>query len=48
MRCPIKTKLPRLVREIPSSAHFLFYDNPIDTFQAIGAFVQAAAAVRVE
>jgi pimeloyl-ACP methyl ester carboxylesterase len=37
--------LPRLrasavqVREIPSSAHFLFYDNPVETFKAIGEFV---------
>lgn len=37
--------LPRLrssavqVREIPTSAHFLFYDNPVDTFQAVGQFV---------
>jgi pimeloyl-ACP methyl ester carboxylesterase len=29
------------VREIPSSAHFLFYDNPVDTFEAIGDFVHA-------
>ena len=29
------------VEEIPSSAHFLFYDNPVDTFQAIGEFVHA-------
>lgn len=40
--------LPRLrassvqVREVPSSAHFLFYDNPVDTFHAIGEFVHAA------
>jgi pimeloyl-ACP methyl ester carboxylesterase len=39
--------LPRLrasdvqVREIPSSAHFLFYDNPVETFQAVGEFVHA-------
>ena len=39
--------LPRLrassvqVREVSSSAHFLFYDNPVDTFQAIGEFVHA-------
>jgi pimeloyl-ACP methyl ester carboxylesterase len=39
--------LPRLrassvqVSEVPSSAHFLFYDNPVDTFQAIGEFVHA-------
>jgi pimeloyl-ACP methyl ester carboxylesterase len=39
--------LPRLrasdvrVREIPSSAHFLFYDNPVDTFSAVGEFVHA-------
>jgi pimeloyl-ACP methyl ester carboxylesterase len=40
--------LPRLrnsdvrVVEIPSAGHFLFYDNPVATFQAIGAFVNAA------
>jgi pimeloyl-ACP methyl ester carboxylesterase len=39
--------LPRLrassvqVTDVPSSAHFLFYDNPVDTFQAIGEFVHA-------
>jgi len=27
------------VREIASSAHFLFYDNPVETFQAVGEFV---------
>lgn len=27
------------VREIPSSAHFLFYDNPVETFEAVGEFV---------
>jgi hypothetical protein len=27
--------------EIPSSAHFMFYDNPVDTFQAVGEFVHA-------
>ena len=27
------------VREIPSSGHFLFYDNPVETFQAVGTFV---------
>jgi hypothetical protein len=37
--------LPRLrassvqVREIPSSAHFLFYDNPVETFEALGELV---------
>jgi hypothetical protein len=37
--------LPRLrtsdvqVREIASSAHFVFYDNSIETFRAIGEFV---------
>ena len=31
-----------LVVEIPSAAHFLFYDNPVATFQAIGAFVHTA------
>jgi pimeloyl-ACP methyl ester carboxylesterase len=40
--------LPRLrksdvhVVEIPSAGHFLFYDNPVATFQEIGAFVHAA------
>jgi pimeloyl-ACP methyl ester carboxylesterase len=32
------------VQEIPSSAHFLFYDNPLATFQAIGDFVQKHSA----
>ena len=42
--------LPRLrgssvqVREISSSAHFLFYDNPAEVFRAIGDFVNGAAA----
>jgi pimeloyl-ACP methyl ester carboxylesterase len=37
--------LPRLrssnvsIVEIPSAAHFLFYDNPVATFQTIGDFV---------
>jgi pimeloyl-ACP methyl ester carboxylesterase len=30
------------VREIPLSAHFMFYDNPLETFQAVGEFVHAA------
>ena len=40
--------LPRLgasgvrVQEIPSSAHFLFYDNPVETFRAVGEFVHVA------
>ncbi len=44
--------LPRLrasdvhVREIPSSAHFLFYDNPVETFRAIGEFVHTSHASR--
>jgi pimeloyl-ACP methyl ester carboxylesterase len=29
------------VREISSSAHFLFYDNPVETFQAIAEFIDA-------
>ena len=29
------------VAEIPSSAHFLFYDNPVDHIPAIGEFVHA-------
>ena len=42
--------LPRLrestveVQEIPLSAHFLFYDNPLATFQAVGDFVQKHSA----
>jgi len=42
--------LPRLrasavqVTEIPGSGHFLFYDNPVATFQTIGDFVHAHAA----
>ncbi len=32
---------PVVVREIPGAAHFLFYDNPVATYQAIGEFVQA-------
>ena len=31
------------VKEIPSSAHFLFYDNPIATFQEIGRFLDSHA-----
>jgi pimeloyl-ACP methyl ester carboxylesterase len=37
--------LPRLrassvqVKEIPMSGHFLFYDNPVETFRAVGDFV---------
>jgi pimeloyl-ACP methyl ester carboxylesterase len=40
--------LPRLrasgvrVQEIPSSAHFLFYDNPVETFRIVGEFVHRA------
>jgi pimeloyl-ACP methyl ester carboxylesterase len=42
--------LPRLrasdvqVREIPASAHFMFYDNPVATFQAVGDFVHTIHA----
>lgn len=32
---------PVEVREIPRAAHFLFYDNPVATFAAIGEFVHA-------
>lgn len=28
-----------LVQRIPASAHFLFYDNPVETFRAVGDFV---------
>jgi pimeloyl-ACP methyl ester carboxylesterase len=44
--------LPRLrasviqVREISASAHFLFYDNPIETFQAVADFVHEAESAR--
>jgi pimeloyl-ACP methyl ester carboxylesterase len=30
------------VIEVPDSGHFLFYDNPVDTYRAIGAFVAEA------
>ena len=42
--------LPRLrasdvrVHEIPSSAHFLFYDNPVETFRAVAEFVHMSHA----
>jgi pimeloyl-ACP methyl ester carboxylesterase len=45
--------LPRLrassvqVREIPSSAHFLFYDNPEDTFLAVGNFIHDSSKASV-
>ncbi len=32
------------VTEISRSAHFLFYDNPVDTYEAIGTFVHTVAA----
>jgi pimeloyl-ACP methyl ester carboxylesterase len=32
------------VREIPLSAHFLFYDNPVETFETIGEFVHRIGA----
>ena len=32
------------VREIPASAHFLFYDNPVETFQVVGEFVHTIHA----
>ncbi|HJQ65980.1 MAG TPA: alpha/beta hydrolase [Gemmatimonadales bacterium] len=44
--------LPRLrasqvdVREIPGSAHFLFYDNPVVTFEEIATFVRTAERVQ--
>ena len=31
------------VVEVPDSGHFLFYDNPVATFHAIGQFVTAVA-----
>ena len=31
------------VVEVPESGHFLFYDNPTETFRAIGRFVDAVA-----
>jgi pimeloyl-ACP methyl ester carboxylesterase len=34
---------PVRVEEIPSSGHFLFYDNPVATFEAIGEFVHRNA-----
>jgi len=32
------------VWEIPRSGHFLFYDNPVETFSAIGSFVHRHSA----
>jgi pimeloyl-ACP methyl ester carboxylesterase len=32
------------VREIPDSAHFLFYDNPIATYEEIGSFINRHGA----
>ena len=32
------------VVEIPSAGHFVFYDNPVATFQAVGEFVHALPA----
>jgi pimeloyl-ACP methyl ester carboxylesterase len=32
------------VEEISSSAHFVFYDNPIETFQQVGEFVHSNVA----
>jgi hypothetical protein len=29
------------VAEVPSAGHFLFYDNPMATYQAIGNFVHS-------
>ena len=29
------------VVEVPDSGHFLFYDNPVETFRAVGEFVHA-------
>jgi pimeloyl-ACP methyl ester carboxylesterase len=45
--------LPRLressvrVREIPSSAHFMFYDNPAETFRLVAEFVHRAESAKV-
>jgi pimeloyl-ACP methyl ester carboxylesterase len=36
------------VREIPSSGHFVFYDNPPATFNAIGEFVHAIRPASIE
>jgi pimeloyl-ACP methyl ester carboxylesterase len=33
------------VVEVPDSGHFLFYDNPVATYGAIGAFVDAVSQV---
>lgn len=30
------------VVEVPDSGHFLFYDNPVEAFRAVGAFVDGA------
>jgi len=43
--------LPRLressvqVREVPSSAHFMFYDDPPETFRLVAEFVHSADSV---
>lgn len=31
------------VVEVPDSGHFVFYDNPVETFRAVGAFVNLIA-----
>jgi pimeloyl-ACP methyl ester carboxylesterase len=31
------------VVEVPDSGHFVFYDNPVETFRAVGAFVESLA-----
>lgn len=44
--------LPRLrnsnveVREVPDSGHFLFYDNPVATYEAIGEFIAKHKATK--
>jgi len=37
--CPVLRASDVQVREIPASAHFLFYDNPVATFQEIAEFI---------
>ena len=36
---------PVRVVEVPASGHFLFYDNPVATFQAIGEFIEVVSQV---
>jgi hypothetical protein len=42
-RCPGSPRESSVqVREIPSSAHFMFYDNLEHTFRVVGEFVSSS------